>query len=213
MFQKLIVGPSPSEKPQGTKAEAGDVGSIVDAGRQSHGALQPGEARATFETPSKTQLSSEPQRPASPASRVDNSRTSHTSVPYDIQLIREKWQGILSLVSTRLGPGTSSLLSCAVPNRFENGALVLEFDASARVKKSMCERNGRPEQIGALLSEEFSAPVIVKLEIAAGEQAQAEPSTGKPRTTSQRRNELLSDPAVKAILMGLDATITGIEED
>ncbi|MBC8217599.1 MAG: family 78 glycoside hydrolase catalytic domain, partial [Planctomycetes bacterium] len=54
VFQKLIVGPSPSEKPQGTKAEAGDVGSIVDAGRQSHGALQPGEARATFETPSKS---------------------------------------------------------------------------------------------------------------------------------------------------------------
>ena len=53
VFQKLIVGPSPSEKPQGTKAEAGDVGSIVDAGRQSHGALQPGEARATFETPSE----------------------------------------------------------------------------------------------------------------------------------------------------------------
>ena len=55
MFQKLIVGPSPSEKTQGTKAEAGDVGSIVDAGRQSHGALQPGEARATFETPSKAE--------------------------------------------------------------------------------------------------------------------------------------------------------------
>jgi len=53
VFQKLIVGPSPSEKPQGTKAEAGDVGSIVDAGRQSHGALQLGEARATFKTSSK----------------------------------------------------------------------------------------------------------------------------------------------------------------
>ena len=53
VFQRLIVGPRPSEKLQGTKAEAGDVGSIVDAGRQSHGALQPGEARATFETPSK----------------------------------------------------------------------------------------------------------------------------------------------------------------
>jgi hypothetical protein len=76
----------------------------------------------------------------------------------------------------------------------------------------MCERNGRPEQIGALLSDKFSTPVTVKLEIAAGEQAQAEPGTEKPRTTGQRRNELLNDPAVKTILMGLDATITGIEE-
>ena len=169
-------------------------------------------AIAKKKAPSKTQLSSEPQRPASPASRVDNSRTPHTSAPYDIQLIKEKWQDILSLVSTKLGPGTGSLLSCAVPSRFENGALVLEFDASARVKKSMCERNGRPEQIGALLSDKFSTPVTVKLEIAAGEQAQAEPGTEKPKTTGQRRNELLNDPAVKAILMGLDATITGIEE-
>ena len=169
-------------------------------------------AIAKKKAPSKTQLSSEPQRPASPASRVDNSRTPHTSAPYDIQLIKEKWQDILSLVSTKLGPGTGSLLSCAVPSRFENGALVLEFDASAKVKKSMCERNGRPEQIGALLSDKFSTPVTVKLEIAAGEQAQAEPGTEKPKTTGQRRNELLNDPAVKAILMGLDATITGIEE-
>jgi len=169
-------------------------------------------AVAKKKAPSKTQLSSESHKPASPASRVDNSRSPHTSAPYDIQLIKDKWQGILSLISTRLGPGTSSLLSCAVPNRFENGVLVLEFDASARVKRGMCERNGRPEQIGALLSEEFSTPVRVKLEIAAGEQSQAVPSTGKPRTTSQRRNELLNDPAVKAILMGLDATVTGIEE-
>ncbi len=213
--QKLLVDPRPSEKPQGTKAEVRRrrIGSIVDAGRQSHGALQPGEARATFETPSKTQLKSEPLRPEYPAARVDNSRTPHTCAPCDIQLIKDKWQGILSLVSTKLGPGTSSLLSCAVPRGFENGTLVLEFDASARVKKSMCEGNGRPEQIEALMSEEFSTPVRVRFEVAAGEQAQAEPSTGKPKTTGQRRNELLNDPAVKAILMGLDATITGIEED
>jgi len=49
---KVDRRPEPERKAQGTKAEAGDVGSIVDAGRQSHGALQPGEARATFKTPS-----------------------------------------------------------------------------------------------------------------------------------------------------------------
>jgi len=35
----------------------------------------------------------------------------------------------------------------------------------------------------------------------------------RSKTTGQRRNELINDPAVKTILMGLDATITGIEED
>jgi len=33
------------------------------------------------------------------------------------------------------------------------------------------------------------------------------------KTTGQRRNELINDPAVRTILMGLDATITGIEEE
>jgi len=35
----------------------------------------------------------------------------------------------------------------------------------------------------------------------------------RSRTSGRKRNEIISDPAVKTILMGLDATITGIEED
>ncbi|MHC4192193.1 MAG: DNA polymerase III subunit gamma/tau [Planctomycetota bacterium] len=67
-----------------------------------------------------------------------------------------------------------------------------------------------------------------KLETAADEQERAEPASGQPetdirhppkaktpnrRTSGQKRNEIISDPAVKTVLMGLDATITGIEED
>jgi hypothetical protein len=33
------------------------------------------------------------------------------------------------------------------------------------------------------------------------------------KTFAQKRNELINDPAVKTVLLGLDATITGIEED
>jgi len=33
------------------------------------------------------------------------------------------------------------------------------------------------------------------------------------KTSGQKRNELINDPAVKTVLMGLDATITGIEEN
>ena len=43
-----------------------------------------------------------------------------------------------------------------------------------------------------------------------------QPATGneqRTKTRSQRKNELINDPAVKTILLGLDATITGIEED
>ena len=89
--------------------------------------------------------------------------------------------------------------------------MALEFDPSDKIKKGMCERNGRPEQIEALLSEEFSAPIKVKFEVG-GAQTKAESKAEQEKTGSQRRNELFNDPAVKTVLMGLDATITGIEE-
>jgi len=142
--------------------------------------------------------------------------TSHepreTSAFIDIQSIKDRWPSILKLISTKLA-GTGGLLVTALPSRFEHGVLTLEFGPSNYVQKSMCERNGRAEQIEALLSEEFSRPVKLKLETAAGKQTQTESGTTPPKTGSQRRNEIINDPAVKTVLMGLDATITGIEED
>lgn len=35
----------------------------------------------------------------------------------------------------------------------------------------------------------------------------------RAKTTKRKRNEIINDPAVKTVLMGLDATITGIEEN
>jgi DNA polymerase-3 subunit gamma/tau len=158
-----------------------------------------GEPRTTTHKPQAT--NDEPQT------------TSHepreTSAFIDIQSIKDRWPNILKL----LGPGTGGLLGSAVPSRFEDDVLTLEFGQSNYVQKSMCERNGRIEKIEALLSEEFSTPVKLKLETTAGEQTQTEPSTTPQKTGSQRRNEIINDPAVKTVLMGLDATITNIEEN
>lgn len=60
------------------------------------------------------------------------------------------------------------------------------------------------EQVGA--GQEKAEPV-------ASEQKQAQPAPNRPKTSSQRKNELINHPAVKTILMGLDATIAGVEED
>jgi len=129
----------------------------------------------------------------------------------DAQLIIDNWQETLKLIKTKLGPGTNGLLSSAVPIRFDNGILTLEFDMSARA--DIFEKSGRKEQIEALLSKEFSTPVKLKLETAVGKQTQSESGATPQRTGSQTRNEIVSDPAVKTVLMGLDATITGIEEN
>jgi len=131
----------------------------------------------------------------------------------DIQSIKNNWQDILRSITSKLSPSTAGLFSSAVPSRFEDGVLTLAFGPSAQMQKKLCESNGRLEQIQALLSEQFSAPLKLKLETAKHEQAEKEAGPAQPKTVSQKRNELVNDPAVKTVLMGLDATITGIEED
>ena len=145
--------------------------------------------------------------------RVTSHESQDISMLSNIQSIKDNWQSILRLITAKLGPGTGGLLSSAVPSRFDDGVLTLEFAPSARTQKRMCERNSRLEQIQAVLTEQFSTPVNLKLETSAEQQIQAEASVPAPKTGSQKRNELINDPAVKTVLMGLDATITGIEED
>ena len=45
------------------------------------------------------------------------------------------------------------------------------------------------------------------------EHHEIETGPAQSKTYSQKRTELLNDPAVKTVLMGLDATVTGIEEN
>jgi len=161
----------------------------------------------------KPPVSSDQRTHKSTVPAVENRPVDRSPASCDIQLIKGRWQGILSLVSAKLGPGTGSLLGCAEPSRFENGTLVLEFDASDKGKADICASNGRREQVEVLLSEEFSTPIRVKFEVAGGSQTKAESKAEQQKTGTQRRNELLNDPAVKTVLMGLDATITGVEEN
>ncbi len=132
----------------------------------------------------------------------------------DIKTIRENWQNILKLITTKLGPGAAGLLASAEPSKFENGVLTLQFGPAAQMQMKMCQSNGRADQIKEVLSGHFSMPVDLKFEISEQIQSQAEPDTSRPRTGSQkRRNEIINDPAVKTVILGLNATITGIEEE
>jgi hypothetical protein len=104
-------------------------------------------------------------------------------------------------------------LRSAAPSRFEDGLLTITFPASAAMQKRMLERNGRIEQIQSFLIECCPRLSKVIFETASAEQREAEPATPAPKTGSQKRNELINNPAVKMVLIGLDATVTGIEEE
>jgi len=66
----------------------------------------------------------------------------------------------------------------------------------------------QPNDLQSVKSSGQSVPEIT----AADEHRQTGPSPDKPKTSSQKKNEIVNDPAVRTVLMGLDATITGIEE-
>jgi len=127
--------------------------------------------------------------------------------------IRRNWQGFLKIVGGKLGNGTAGLLSSAAPSRFEGGLLTLTFPIGSKVQKKMCEGNGRIEQIQSLLSEHCGQPITIKLEAGAEADAEGQAGLEQPISKGTRRSELINDPAVKTVLMELNAMITGIEEE
>ena len=141
-----------------------------------------------------------PTPPASPPQ-------GHSPQISGLESIKSNWQDIVKT----LGPGTAGLLSSAEPVRLENNTLTLEFAASSAVQKQMCESNGRLEQIKSALTQKFGVPIAIELRLAAGT-ANGLPTPDKTKIKSQRQNEIINDPAVKTVLMGLDATITNIED-
>jgi DNA polymerase-3 subunit gamma/tau len=131
----------------------------------------------------------------------------------DIDSVKNNWQEILKLIAEKLGNGTVGLLTSAVPTSFENDSLTLTFSASQRSAKEMCQRNGRVEQLESVLGEHCRKNIKIKLDVG-DEQVPGEQKAEKPvGVTTQMRNRIINDPAVKTVLMGLDATPIEIEPD
>ncbi|MHC4293272.1 MAG: DNA polymerase III subunit, partial [Planctomycetota bacterium] len=123
----------------------------------------------------------------------------------DINSMKNNWQSILSVIGKELGKGTSSLLTSAVPTKFENSILVLSFPTTAKTQKKMCETNSRVKKIETLMSEKAGRKISLNLKLDEDVQNHKE-------TAIRKKNELVNNPTVKTVLLELDATITGIEE-
>jgi DNA polymerase III subunit gamma/tau len=169
------------------------------------------------------------QSPALKKNKVVDSRTS-TNVPAakpshiqteqpksdllgDLQSVQNNWPIVLNAITSEFGNGTAALLTSAAPTKFENGILTIGFPVSAQSAKKMCEATGRAEQIQSLLSKNYGANIKIEFETVADNQPQSRPVPESSETTIQKRKQIMNDPAVKTVLMGLDATVTGIDED
>ena len=122
----------------------------------------------------------------------------------------ESWPEVLAMIGPSLGNGTAGLLSGTVAYPLKDDTLTIEFSSAGKVQKGMCEAKERAERIASALSEHFGRSIRIKYQIAAEPHANGTTNGGRPN--GQKRYEILNDPAVKTVLTGLDATITGIEE-
>ncbi|MBN1505337.1 MAG: DNA polymerase III subunit gamma/tau [Sedimentisphaerales bacterium] len=122
----------------------------------------------------------------------------------------ESWPEILTRIAPALGNATAGLLSGTMARRVQEDMLAIEFPAAGKVQKAMCESKERGERIASAVSEHLGRSIRIKYEIMADPQSNAMSGPAKP--SGQKRYEILNDPAVKTVLTGLDATITGIEE-
>ncbi|MBW8000823.1 MAG: DNA polymerase III subunit gamma/tau [Planctomycetes bacterium] len=131
----------------------------------------------------------------------------------DMQAIKDNWKSILKVISSKFGNGTSALLNSAAPARLENNILTLSFPASARPAMQMCESTGRAEQIQTILNENYETNVKVQFEVEVGSQPKTEILDANTKTASQKKNQIVNDPAVRKVLLGLEATIIDIEQN
>jgi DNA polymerase III subunit gamma/tau len=145
--------------------------------------------------PEELPLLGEPHRPEPSSAPTDLVRT---------------WPEIIEMFRAKLGNGTASLMSGSTPRGFKDSTLIVDFPSTGATQKRMCESNGRADQIAEALSEHLGRSIRIKFELATASPAQGAGDSGKPNV--QKRYEIANDPAVKIVLLGLDATITGIEE-
>jgi DNA polymerase-3 subunit gamma/tau len=127
----------------------------------------------------------------------------------DIELIRTNWQAILASVKGK-NVATGGFLDAAEPADWHNNVLTVSFPQSAGFARQMCEN--REEQIETLLSEAIGTETKVQFESSPD---QADISQARQETTAankKKKDEALNDPAVRTLLSGLNATVTGIDK-
>ena len=88
----------------------------------------------------------------------------------------------------------------------------LKSGSTAPVKKNRVVNHTAAVNTSAVLSRHRTATTGARPQTGGNEPPQARPPTSRSKISSKRENEIINDPAIRTVLMGLDATITGIEE-
>ena len=176
-------------------AGAGRSGTVVKKKRASDS----GSGRVT----APVKISAEQTPPAAEGKPVLSGKIS-------IESIKDNWPGILEAVKGR-NANISGLLDPTEPADLQNNTLTLAFGPSSEFSMTMCQKPSRTQQIQLLLSKAIGTDIQVKFEISAENGKKS--GSGKKLSGQEMQKEVMNDHAVKKLISGLNATITGIEED
>ncbi len=182
------------------------AGSAVDVKKKL-----PVEAKPAPAAPSRPTAHADEFVPAAPPRPIQRSDALPVAAaPAAAGTEIESWPEILTLIAPALGNATASLLNGTTARRLKDDVLTIVFPAAGKVQKGICEGKERMERITSAVSEHFGRSIRIMYEIAV--EPLIEGTNNHARPNGQKRYEILNDPAVKTVLTGLDATITGIEE-
>jgi hypothetical protein len=140
-----------------------------------------------------------------------------TDVPITLEHINASWAAIIEHMEAR-GGGMAAKVGPAKPIAYQNGLLTLAFninDPSSKMYVTVCEQPGTKDRLQTAFSEVLGTPIVIKTVVQQIE-TQAAASAFKPkgaRTSQKELDEILSDPAIKMLQLGLNARVTGVEED
>lgn len=110
----------------------------------------------------------------------------------------------------------ASLLRFALSEHFLNiDELLSQMNSgsSTTVKKKVPPAVNSPSIRESQTTNYKPQRTIQEYRTSSNEQKQPEPVRKRQRTSGKKRNEIINDPAVKTVILGLDATITGVEEN
>jgi DNA polymerase-3 subunit gamma/tau len=127
----------------------------------------------------------------------------------ELDSLREKWHDITDSVRAQ-SASIAGYLASAEPTDFKNNTLTLSFPSTAKFAHEMCRK--KSEELTSALVLAIVPGIKLKFEIDKNNSTKKPPRAPGARMSQNEKNKALSDPAVQALLKGLDATPVEIEK-
>lgn len=129
-----------------------------------------------------------------------------------IEQLRKKWEQILDLAKDSGAGRVAEMLKKASLIELNANRLVLAFKAEDEFTKKLCESNGRTEAITKLLSSVLGRSVNLVFKTQTGSKPPQVPRPPGAKVSQKTIDQATRNPAVKTLLMELDANILDVTE-